>query len=313
MARHRPFKKDDATKSWEYPSQSRVPYPTPFLRRLRETAEAMGLVIRKWKGDSLEVGRPGEEPMTMFLGNLHARVKNAENDEHEREIITGFFNTLAQRDEIPDDLDECRKQIMPRVGKPFQLNDPDAAPWHQKLGDTGLVLNLVVDFPDKMAYVRSETLEKTNRPIDEWIELGLVNLEKRTPEEWHRCIHEESGICIATCEDAFDAARCLILERLLPGEKHGFLTAVVGRDCMFFMPVRMDKLGQIHLLKVVAEKNIGTTPYPISDKVYWVHDEQWLELPIELQEDGNVVVRPPQQFVEALELADGPPEEDEAD
>lgn len=313
MARHRPFKKDDATKDWEYPSQSRVPYPVPFLQRVRETVATMGLQIRKWNGDSIEVGKPGEEPMTMYLGNLHTRVKNAESEDHEREIITGFLNTLAQKEEIPDDLDECRKQIMPRVGKPFQLSDPDAAPWRQKIGDTGLVLNLVIDFPDKMAYVRTETLEKTNRAVEEWIELALVNLEKRTPEEWQRCIHEESGICMATCEDAFDAARSLILERLLPGEKHGFLAAVVGRDCMFFMPVRMEKLGQIHLLKVVAEKNLGTTPYPISDKVYWVFEERWLELPIELQEDGNVVVRPPQEFVEALQLADPQEEEDEAD
>jgi len=304
MSPSRPFKKSDASKDWEYPSQARVPYPKTFLDRIRRSVEETGLAIRKWKGDSVEVGKPGEAPMTMFLGNLHTRVANAETETQIKEIIDGFLMTLAQKDEIPDDLNQCRKQVMPRVGKPFQLSDPDAAPWCSKIGDTELVLNLVIDFPDKMAYIRPDSLEKTNLPVEDWVELALVNLEKRTPDEWQRCIHEESGICMATCEDAFDAARSLILERLIPGEKHGFLASVVGRDCMFFMPVRMEKLGQLHLLKVVAEKNIGKTPYPISDKVYWVFEERWLEVPIELQEDGNVVVRPPQEFVEALQLAD---------
>ena len=75
--------------------------------------------------------------------------------------------------------------------------------------------------------------------------------------------------------------------------------AIPTRDWLFCRPVTPDGLAHFHLLKVLAEKNFETEPYPISDGVFWVRGHKWQPFPVEL-EGETVRIVPPDGFIEAI-------------
>src|SRR5262249_50719495 len=79
----------------------------------------------------------------------------------------------------------------------------------------------------------------------------------------------------------------------------GYFVALPGRDEMLVLPVTSTSLPQVHLLKVLAEKNFKNAPYPISDDVFWIRDGVWRLFPMSVKNE-QVTVTPPQEFLELL-------------
>jgi hypothetical protein len=103
-----------------------------------------------------------------------------------------------------------------------------------------------------------------------------------------------------TVADAYDSSRALLLDTLLPSPcADGYFVALPGRDQLMVLPVGIEGLSAVHLLKVLADKTYRTTPYAITNEVFWVRQGAWLVFPIDV-EGEKVTVQPPDEFVEVL-------------
>src|SRR5262249_24629557 len=146
-----------------------------------------------------------------------------------------------------------------------------------------LSINLVIDQPDTMSYVTEEMIEKSAKSGQDWLEEGCRNLAGRTPPNSLEVVQEDSRLRLCSVGDAYDAARALLLDSLLPDmPAPGCLVALPSRDELLVLPVVPKALPHVHLLKMLAEKNFKSAPYAISDQVYWVWQGKWHLFPISI-------------------------------
>jgi hypothetical protein len=294
-----------------------APYPKAFVIAVEEALSQLGLKIKEWEDEHLTVTDDKEKESKVYLGNLFRRTQNHPPDDWSDMALHFLKHITAPMDDIPDDLTKCPSQLMPRIGQPIDIPQAKEKPWSEPLNDTDLCLNLVIDYPDRMAYVMERMMEASGSSSQPWIDQAMDNLTDRTPKEWVHVIDEDSGISCSTVNDSYDAARSLILDRLMPDEaEFGFFVLPLGRDHLFFMPVTTETMTKVHVLRMLGQSNIRKTPYAISDEVYWVHDGMWYHFPIEVK-DEKVIVSPPEAFLHVLNLVEeggsGEEEEDEAD
>jgi hypothetical protein len=162
--------------------------------------------------------------------------------------------------------------------------------------------------PGPRVEVTEQLVEDSGRPGSDWLEQGLANLQARTPAEWFQVMHEESGMLVASVGDAYDSSRALLVDRLLPeGAADGYFVAVPGRDELVVLPVTARAIPHVHVMKVLAEKNHKTVPYPISSEVFWVQQGTWRPFPIAIR-GQQVSVQPPPEFGDILDRLT-PPED----
>jgi hypothetical protein len=285
-------------------------YPGTFLLAFREALAGLGWQVRQWKGVLVEcVDAEGQEHV-IGLENLFRRARQTER-ENWPELITDFLTTVGSIDPdetLPENLEDCAEQLLVRLGPLIKERDDEAPIWSQPLEGTDLWINLVVDYPNRMCYVTQDLVEASGRPGSRWVEVALANLEARTPADGFEVVDEESGLRLCNVADAYDSSRALILDRLLPeAGADGFFVALPGRDSLFVLPVNAKAIGQVHLLKVLAEKNFQSVPYPISDEVFWVQGQVWLPFTIRVHGE-QIDVEPPDEFIDILQRL--VPEED---
>jgi hypothetical protein len=285
------------------------PYPGTFLLAFREALAGLGWEPARWLGHAV-VCRTGEgHEHTVGLDNLYRRARLVPRGDWPA-LITEFLRTVSSitpEVTLPDNLDAVADQILPRIGPPFAVGEVKT--WSQRLGDTGLAVNLVIDYPNRMTYVTEDLVGRSGQPGDAWMERALLNLRARTPEDWCCVLDEDIGIRAPAVGDAYDSSRALILDRLLPETAAaGCFVAPIGRDRTFLLPVSLASLPYVHLLKVLADKDHPSTPYPISDQVIWVRGATWQRFPIEVRGD-QATATPPDELVEVLNRFAG---EDEA-
>jgi hypothetical protein len=201
---------------------------------------------------------------------------------------------------------------MIRLGQPFSTGARDALLWSQPLAETGLIANLVIDYPGRMIYVTEQLIADSGRSASEWYDRALVNMQKRTPDDALEEVDPDSGLLACGVGDAYDSSRALLLDRLLPGhEENGFFVGLPCRDQLLVLPVSGPALVAVPLLKTLVAKNYKGFPYPISEELFWVRSGVWHRFSIEF--DGNkVTIQPPEEFSEVLDrLAPDEMDEDE--
>jgi hypothetical protein len=281
-------------------------YPGTFLQALREAVAGLGWQIQRWIGDAVECLDGDGEKHTVGLENLYRRARKTDRSEWPG-LITHFLTSVRTGEKEAarqKDLAAHADQLLVRVGRPFAANLKGPKLWSKPLGDTGLVVNLVIDFPETMAYVNDESVEESGRPGEEWLERALANLRARSPAGCLQQVSEETGIHACTVGDSYDSSRALLLDTLLPDAPAGHLVALPHRDCLIVLPVAMQAVPHMHIMKGLAQDNYKNAPYSISDEVFWVHRGAWHLFPIEFSAK-QVVVTPPGEFVEALNLLSG--------
>jgi hypothetical protein len=275
-------------------------YPGTFLLAFKEAAAAFGWEPIPWLGHSVICRTPGGEERTVGLDNLYRRARQVPREEWP-DLIGGFLQTVVSVTPDgagPEDLAAAAGQLLPRLGRPFAPGEMKV--WSQPLGDTGLIVNLVVDYPDRMTYVSEELVAESGQAGEVWLGRALANLRGRTPADWCHVLDEESGLCAPAVGDCYDSSRALILDRLLPETAAaGCFVAPVGRDRTFLLPVTLPALQFVHLLRVLAAKDYPSTPYPISDEVAWIQESTWRRFPIELR-GQQATATPPPELVEIL-------------
>src|SRR5262249_55005942 len=146
-------------------------------------------------------------------------------------LIAGFLKSVdldKLEDQLGTDLNAMADQVLVRLGNGVP---EEMGAWKHDIEGTDLVVNLVVDYPSRMVYVTKEQVEKSGKPGQDWLKQAVANLLERTPEECLEVIDEESGILLGNAGDAYDAARALLLEELLPEAKEdGYFVGLPSRD-----------------------------------------------------------------------------------
>ena len=286
-------------------------YPGTFLLAFQEALTGLHLQVRRWLGDAVAcVDQDGNEQV-VGLENLYRRARQVDRRDWPA-LITEFLTSLQASpdiDELPEQLAAVAQQLLPRLGPPLKSEVAEIQPWFHPLPGTDLGISLVVDYPSRMCYVTTKMVDDSGRPGSEWVEQAVANLRAQTPPQCLEMLDEDSRMLICCQGDAYDAARSLLLDHLLPeGREMGWLVAVPRRDEMFVLPVWEEALAHIHLLKFLTEKNFKTAPYPISDQIYWIHYGIWRRFLVALG-PKRVTLQPPPEFLPILERL-APPRED---
>jgi hypothetical protein len=270
----------------------------------------MGYAVVGWEPDGVNVIAPDKEgEQYIGLANLHRRAKSAEKGDWPRLIrdflghVTGAINDTP----IPDDLTTIAGRLRPRLGRPFARGGK-AGPWGIPLCRTGLEINLVIDFPNTMAYVTDEMIAKTGQAGEDLLNLALANLRADTPPDFFEKVSEELDIYVGRGGDGYDAARALLIDDLLPDSPAGFWVVIPSREELAVWPVSFPALAKIHAIKLFAEDNYREHAYPVTDEVFWVWQGTWYPFGITIDE-RNVTISPPSEFMAALKELEGECEE----
>jgi hypothetical protein len=287
-----------------HPGQGSGPprYPGTFLLAFREALAKLGWQARRWLGPAVECSDAQGREQVVGLENLFRRVRSEDRSTWP-DLIAGFLSSVAseQIDNPPSDLDAVADRLLVRLGPPLGQRVGGLDVWHQPLGETGLGMNLVIDYPQSMSYVTEEMVNKSSRPARDWIEQALANLAKQTPADCLQVIDCDSGLRHCAIGDAYDTSRALLLDKLLPETtEEGYFVALPGRDQLLILPVTPAGLASIHMLKMIAEKYFKTAPYSISDQVFWVLKGQWYPFRVEMSKE-KVSVHPPDEFLPVLQ------------
>ncbi len=277
-------------------------YPGTFMLAFREALDSLHWRFQRWRGHLVEcVDEKGDEHV-IGLENIYRHCRKQPRADWPG-MIAEFLRTVGAADDpetIPEDLTTVADRLMVRVGPRFQLGG-DAKVWSQPLGETGLHANLVIDFPDRMAYVTEELVADSGRRGEEWLERALANLRDKAPADCLEPIDELSGLRMGNVGDSYDSSRSLILDTLLPESTvDGCFVALPGRDQLFVLPVTGQSIGEVHLLKLLTTKSYQSAPYAISDEVFWVRKGIWHLFSIKVQ-GKQVTIEPPPEFLEVLD------------
>lgn len=279
---------------------SKIPggFRAAFARALAD----VGLTVKHWQGINVICCDSAGEERTLSLANVYRHAQNADRAAWPA-IIAEFVQHVTEATQqavLPENLTDVAGKVLVRVGQPFPKSMAANTPWHRQLGKTGLIVNMVIDHPKYMAYVTTALVENSGRGADDWLQSARANLLAQTPAGYLEPVSEEVDIRIGSEGDAYDAARALILDELLPGKgEFGFFVAVPTRDLLLVQPVAADSLIHVHALKRFAVDHHGSKPYPISDEVYWVRRGEWFHFPIDIRND-SIQVTPPCEFVEEV-------------
>lgn len=284
-------------------------YPGTFLLAFREAVAELNWTIRRWLGDAVDCLDGGGHGHVVGLENLYRRARRSPRGEWPALVREFLTQAIAddQEGDLPTELNAVAEQLLPRLGPPFRARAGDPKLWGQAVEGTDLIINLVVDYPNRMVYVTEEMMAASAQPAGTWLDRALANLRQRTPIEAFQPVHEDADLLVCTLGDAYDSARALLLDTLLPaGTADGFFVALPSRDQLLVLPVTTQALTFVHLLQILVDKQYKTLPYPISDEIFWVRAGVWRSFGIDI--DGNkVTIQSPEEFLEVLERI-GPPE-----
>lgn len=165
---------------------------------------------------------------------------------------------------------------------------------------------LVFDLPESIVNVQRKHTEAWDKTDEELIELGIHNARERNPVEVVR--HEFGGnpIYFVSAEHFFSGNFIFDLPEHpeLIGW-HGTLVGIPNRHTTLFFPINdigvLDGLNRL-LPTVYGMHQEG--PGSLSDKLFWYHEGEYLDLPYEVA-NGQLSFSPPATFVELLNrLAD---------
>jgi hypothetical protein len=277
-------------------------FPGNFRALVTREVLALGYQVIRWADDGLDVQRGEEKEVYIGLSNVYRRVKTHETSESEG-IVRQFLQHLLGQNGImgkmPERLEEIRFRLLPRIGQPFKETQ-GITPWTKRLPGTQLALNLVIDFPQSMAYVNGELMDQSETPAGDWLDIALENLMDRTPVEWLELAMPDMGIYCGHLNDSYDAARALILPRLQDAGAAGWLIAIPARDWLFAMKVEVPAIAHLPGFKNLTMKFFEQQPYPISEEIFWVrHEKPWVHFPLCFTDD-TVQITPPVEILPYL-------------
>jgi hypothetical protein len=275
--------------------------PQWLIDTFAEAASKLG-----WRYDGLDssgmaviVDDQGNESQ-YGLQNIERRLLALPPEDRVERLIQHFRHLSTARP--TSDLAAARERLLVRLRPAFEPGDPIGEQvWNLPLGETGLAQVLVVDYPDAMNYVTHDMLADSGRSGEDWLAFALDNLRAISNTHCMVSLDEAPGVLVSGVGDAYDAARALILEDLFdtPAPK-GFLVGIPSRDRLLVYPIDENPLDDRFPTLLIATLEMHQNePYPISDGLFWVQENQWEPIGYDY-EDGQLSVSLPQTLVDLL-------------
>jgi hypothetical protein len=275
--------------------------PAGFRAEVTHALAELGLGVASWEADGVNVRSPARCGVQYVgLAKLYRRAEvqaKAEWPGLVREFLEHVTAALAGP-KLPDDLMTVSGQLRPRLGRPFS-REGKCYPWGIPLPGTGLEINLVIDYPNTMAYVTEEMLARTGEAGEDLLDLAVANLKSHTPGDYLDRVTGGLDVYVGHTGDGYDAARALLVEDLMPESPAGFWVALPSREELAVWPVSFPALEHVHVLKLFAQDNYRRHAYAVSDEVFWVWRGAWHPFGIRV-DNQSVTISPPDGFLTAL-------------
>lgn len=214
--------------------------------------------VSEQRDDSLVVVGPGGGEHQLFFGNMYTAVNALDENtiENRREVYASFTRAMNSTESLIDSpAERLATKLMPRIIHMDQLrgmmSQIDLAIPHRTLGAMPLVVVYVIDLPESVAFVNTETAGKLEMTEPEMHDRSLKNLD---PDGvFHRNIQEfKAGhVAVVKTSDTYDAARLLLVPNAMSEEiticaaipdRDTLVLAVMEDDTVFDMVDQMAKI-----------------------------------------------------------------------
>lgn len=284
------------------------PWPPDFPTAVRQAAAAVGWRFQSSDADGLVFTDAGGVPINIGLAHFFLRFRDIAPAEWPARIADYLrtAHSLTSKRADDDDLNAVAEHVLVRLGRPYPRTPPVSV-WSRPLPETELGVMLVVAASGGFRFVRDDAIAATGRSEDEWYEIGLENLRRRTPAGALVVLDPETGLLAFNSADNHDGSRALLIDAHLPAPSpHGVLASVPDRNATLVLPLDRRALAPraLALLRVLTTNQHAEATHPISDEVFWVRDGVWRPFGIDVG-DGGVSVRPPDEMRELLDELTG--------
>jgi hypothetical protein len=275
-----------------------------FRRLTHGWLRANNLGFREVPG-GIDIDLGTDAPCQVGLVNL-AQVCHAIPQEAWPKEIESFFATLVQAMTSEQDptLDEARSMVKVRI-YPDDYASGNADMERQHIGRDlapGMMAVLVLDYPDRIASLRSDLAESWGLSVDELFALGLANVRNQDRPGVQR---EELGnggkISIVMGDSFFSATWVLMMDQFLaPQPRHGAVVAVPNRHVILFQPITdLSVIEGTQAIGRLAAELYREGPGSISPSMYWLRGGGFTILPTRA-EGTRAYFEPPAEFVDVL-------------
>jgi hypothetical protein len=279
-----------------------------FIAVFRAELDRCGAVYRMdAEGGMVQAQIPGQaQVQTLGLLNVAQVCRHNPEDQwpeliarHLR-IVTNVPKRNADINALSGDFDRAREFLKVRVHpEDYTSHLPDSVAY-QPVAE-GLIAVLVYDFPDSIAGVHPNHVERWRVPMHDLIQLGVRNvraLGRLTPER----IEGADRGWIDVFEDGenyYAASHALLLHEYYdPEPELGLLVGIPNRHLMLVRPLdNLDAVPALNAMLHMVPAMYDQGPGAISPNLYWYRAGTFTLLPAEKKGD-SIHFFPPEAFTE---------------
>ena len=276
-----------------------------FLETIRHDLTARGLAFKVDEGEGVIRFQAAQGTQSLGLGNLLQQCHRTPADRW-AELVHGHFDRLligtpkaSELIEIlADDFEQAKQYLKVRL-QPGDYASGLGATVSQPVAED-LISVLVYDFPESIASVHPNHVEKWGVPQHDLFALGLRNVWAQGRLEPAR-IDLQNGAYLDHYEDHenyFGASHALLLhEYFQPLPELGLLVAVPHRHGMVVGPVEGELTSiSLRAMFYFVPQLFKQGPGSITPSLYWYRAGTLTQLPYEVKEDESIVFSPPESF-----------------
>ncbi|MFT3684440.1 MAG: hypothetical protein QM783_05845 [Phycisphaerales bacterium] len=220
-------------------------------------------------------------------------------------LVTAHFNSMLQsRADHETTANLTWDELQPRLGiRLMEITDHSMFDWSLWREDLpGIASMVFVDEPTAITNLKRDRVIELGVLTEHVFENAFDNLQSLAPVKRSAFPLEEGGeIVLLEGESPFAAAHALHLERHVGVlGRHGAFISVPTRHTVLVLPFNDLYILRTlqHLLNIAAIMH-RDGPGSISTNVYWIHNEDRIQLPYKVTERGAAIT-PPDELTEFL-------------
>lgn len=273
-------------------------FPGTFVLAFREAAVGAGWQVQRWYGPLAVCADGHGHARFLDAEALFERLRRVERTDWPG-LLSVFFRTVLATEmfrPLSCDLGSAADRLEVRLG-PLLPEPPEAAGrWQQALDQSGLCLFLVAEHSGRQHVVTNQLVDNSGHTGEYWLGRALTGAQAQTPTGWFHREHTLPGVRQGVGPAA--PARALLLDQLLPEHRSfGSFVAVPSHEELLVLPVAMPALAVLPRLQALVTNRYRTAAAPVSDELFWVHDQVWRRFPVVVR-SGGVSIQPPDEFVD---------------
>ncbi len=250
------------------------------------------------ENSALRLIENGKQSLTINLHNLVSTCLQANKNEWanliEKFLVLVNQETLNGKNNY-DDLKSLifvqiyPKEILQQVDIPFLSREiiPET------------IIIPVLDSPDRIESINSETIEKWGKTLDEIFSLALENTKNLLRNFKFENIGNGSKISVCESENILTANLALFLSDREYSKGTGVVFSIPNRNTILILPSAntQDFKNDLTVMGNLSTKIANNSPYPLTSNLYWLIDSAFIKLPYTI-DSNKFSFYPPQKFLD---------------